>query len=193
MLAIDQALSTQVFAICLQKIEGGRHKYAVRKVQGEKRTARHLILLKKQARTPSRLSVISSTAPTTGHPALFIFTPTAGTGAQLRVALIAPPLIPVPPKDYGGTELFVAHLATALQESGVDVVVYTNGESTVPTTRRWLYESADWPIKQPEHSWVRDLNHTSWAINDVRATATSFMFSRRMRLRFRALLISLWY
>jgi glycosyltransferase involved in cell wall biosynthesis len=85
----------------------------------------------------------------------------------LRVALIAPALIPVPPVDYGGTELFVAHLATALQESGIEVVVYANGESTVAAERRWLYERAEWPIKNAEHAWIRDLNHTSWAVLDA--------------------------
>jgi glycosyltransferase involved in cell wall biosynthesis len=88
----------------------------------------------------------------------------------MRVALIAPPLIPVPPANYGGTELFVAHLARALQKSGVQVVVYTNGESTVPGERRWIYEQADWPIKEPEQAWIRDLNHTSWAINDAQTS-----------------------
>jgi hypothetical protein len=77
----------------------------------------------------------------------------------MRVALIAPALIPVPPVDYGGTELFVAHLATVLQELGVDVVVYANGESTVRVERHWLDEHAEWPIKHPEFAWIRDLNH----------------------------------
>lgn len=81
--------------------------------------------------------------------------------------MIAPPLIPVPPKEYGGTELFVAHLATALQEAGVEVVVYANGESSVEAERRWIYERAEWPIKHPEKAWMRDLNHTSWAVHDA--------------------------
>lgn len=85
----------------------------------------------------------------------------------MRVGLIAPPLIPVPPVDYGGTELFVAHLATALQELGVDVVVYANGESTVPVKRRSIYERAEWPIKNSEKAWMRDLNHTAWAIAEA--------------------------
>ena len=76
-------------------------------------------------------------------------------------------MISVPPADYGGTELFVAHLATALQELGVDVVVYANGESTVPVTRRSIYERAEWPIKDSENAWIRDLNHTSWAFADA--------------------------
>lgn len=85
----------------------------------------------------------------------------------MRVGLIAPPLIPVPPVDYGGTELFVAHLATALQELGVDIVVYANGESTVPVKCRSIYERAEWPIKNSEKAWMRDLNHTAWAIAEA--------------------------
>lgn len=65
----------------------------------------------------------------------------------MRIGLIAPPLIPVPPADYGGTELLVAHLASALQKLGVEVVVYANAESTVPVKRRSIYERAEWPIK----------------------------------------------
>jgi len=85
----------------------------------------------------------------------------------MRVALIAPPMIAVPPADYGGTELFVAHLATALEELGVEVVVYANGESTVPVKRRSIYERVQWPIKNPENAWIRDVNHTSWAVADA--------------------------
>ena len=50
----------------------------------------------------------------------------------MRIGLIAPPFISVPPAKYGGTELFIAHLACGLKKLGHDVVVYTNGESTVP-------------------------------------------------------------
>ena len=49
----------------------------------------------------------------------------------MRVALVSPPFLPVPPKKYGGTELFIAQLAEGLKSAGIDVVVYTNGESTV--------------------------------------------------------------
>lgn len=85
----------------------------------------------------------------------------------MRVALIAPPMIAVPPSDYGGTELFVAHLATALEAIGIEVVVYANGDSTVPVTRRSIYEHSEWPIKNPEHAWIRDMNHASWAVQDA--------------------------
>jgi glycosyltransferase involved in cell wall biosynthesis len=89
---------------------------------------------------------------------------------HLRIGIIAPPLIPVPPTDYGGTELFVAHLATALQDLGVEVIVYANGDSTVAVARRWLYQRADWPVKEPAHAWIKDLNHISWALDDANGT-----------------------
>lgn len=85
----------------------------------------------------------------------------------MRIALIAAPFIAVPPAEYGGTELFVGQLAEGLSKAGVDAVVYANGESTVQAERRWLYERSQWPIKQPERAWLRELNHTSWAVRDA--------------------------
>src|SRR5438067_10641254 len=84
----------------------------------------------------------------------------------MRIALIAPPFISVPPKDYGGTELFIAQLAEGLQERGFDVVVYTNGESTVNVEKRWTYEKAQWPIKWEGHDYLKDMEHSAWAIHD---------------------------
>lgn len=92
------------------------------------------------------------------NPHLFVDT--------LRVALIAPPFISVPPADYGGTELFIAQLAEGLVRKGLNVVVYANGESTVNAERRWRYEHAEWPIKSDHHSWLKELDHTAWAIHD---------------------------
>jgi glycosyltransferase involved in cell wall biosynthesis len=85
----------------------------------------------------------------------------------MRIALIAPPFIPVPPKAYGGTELFIAHLAEGLEKLGFKVVVYANGESTVNTERRWLYKRSQWPIEGEIYDNMRDLNHTAWAVKDA--------------------------
>jgi glycosyltransferase involved in cell wall biosynthesis len=71
---------------------------------------------------------------------------------------------------YGGTELFVGQLALGLKAIGIDVVVYTNGESTLPMEKRWLYEKAQWPIEGEMYDNLKDLNHTSWAIRDAAAT-----------------------
>lgn len=85
----------------------------------------------------------------------------------MRVALIAPPFIPVPPREYGGTELFIGHLAGELQRQGVQVVVYTNGESTLGVEKRWVFERSQWPIRNQEYAQLKDLEHTSWAVADA--------------------------
>ncbi len=85
----------------------------------------------------------------------------------MRVALVSPPFLSVPPKKYGGTELFIAQLAEGLQDSGIDVVVYTNGESTVGVEKRWLYPEQQWPISGEVFDNLQDFNHASWAIADA--------------------------
>jgi glycosyltransferase involved in cell wall biosynthesis len=85
----------------------------------------------------------------------------------MRIALIVPPFIPVPPTHYGGTELFAAQLAVGLDRLGFEVVVYTNGESTVPVEKRWIYADSQWPITAEIHNSLRDINHGAWAVADA--------------------------
>jgi glycosyltransferase involved in cell wall biosynthesis len=88
----------------------------------------------------------------------------------MKIALIAPPFVSVPPLRYGGTELFIAHLAERLQKLGNEVVVYANGESTVDAPVRWLYQKERWPIQGGPDDDLRDLNHTTWAVADAACT-----------------------
>lgn len=60
-------------------------------------------------------------------------------GRPLRVGLIAPPWLPVPPGQYGGTELVVDGLARGLARRGVEVVLFTTGDATCPVERRRLH------------------------------------------------------
>jgi glycosyltransferase involved in cell wall biosynthesis len=83
----------------------------------------------------------------------------------MRVAIIAPPFIPVPPVAYGGTELFVAHLAEGLHNLGHDVTVYANGESRVRCNVRWLYARGEWPPADPGASHLKNADHTAWAFH----------------------------
>lgn len=85
----------------------------------------------------------------------------------MRIALIAPPFIAVPPQKYGGTELFVAVLANALHARGHDVIVYANGDSRVNCELRWRYRHAQWPIVDPSMGPLDNLDHTAWAIHDA--------------------------
>jgi len=85
----------------------------------------------------------------------------------MRIALIVPPFIAVPPRNYGGTELFIAALAQGLQESGIEVVLYTNGQSTLPVEKRWIYEKEEWPISSHVEKNLKTLAHCAWAIRDA--------------------------
>lgn len=85
----------------------------------------------------------------------------------MRIALIAPPFIPVPPRIYGGTELFIAYLAEGLKKHEMEVVVYSNGQSTVAVEKRWLYEKPQWPIEGELYANLKDINHTAWAVRDA--------------------------
>ena len=88
----------------------------------------------------------------------------------MRVAVVAPPFISVPPRRYGGTELFIAQLAAGLQKAQIEVVVYANGESSAGAETRWLFPKAQWPLKGEVYDNLKDLNHTTWAIKDAART-----------------------
>ncbi len=87
----------------------------------------------------------------------------------MRIALVVPPFIAVPPKHYGGTELFVAELAEGLRAEGHHPVVYTVGESTVDCEIRWRRPRGVWPIESALESSLEDLDHASWACKDAAA------------------------
>ena len=85
----------------------------------------------------------------------------------MRIALIAPPFIPVPPQGYGGTELFIAHLAEGLTDSGHQVVVYSNGQSRLRCEVRWMFREKDWPPRELAGMALKNLDHAAWAIRDA--------------------------
>ena len=57
----------------------------------------------------------------------------------MRIGLIAPPWLPVPPPGYGGTEVVIDNLARGLQSLGHDVRLFTVGDSTCPVPLEFLY------------------------------------------------------
>jgi glycosyltransferase involved in cell wall biosynthesis len=55
----------------------------------------------------------------------------------MRIAIIAPPWVPVPPPAYGGIETVLDALATGLQALGHDVLLYATGDSTCEVPTAW--------------------------------------------------------
>lgn len=60
----------------------------------------------------------------------------------MRIGIIAPPWVPVPPPAYGGTEAVLATLASGLAAAGHDVVLFATGDSTCDVELRYAFETA---------------------------------------------------
>jgi glycosyltransferase involved in cell wall biosynthesis len=61
----------------------------------------------------------------------------------MRIGLLAPAWLPVPPPLYGGTEAVIDRLARGFQRAGHEVVLYTTGDATCPVPRRFVLEFAE--------------------------------------------------
>jgi glycosyltransferase involved in cell wall biosynthesis len=80
----------------------------------------------------------------------------------MRIALLSPPFISVPPKNYGGTELVIYELAEGLAQRGHDVTLFGTGDSHTSAKLRSIYPKAQWP---PDA--LTDANQVSWALSEV--------------------------
>jgi len=60
----------------------------------------------------------------------------------MRVVLVAPPWVPVPPPAYGGTEAVIDTLARGLMAAGHDVLLFASGDSTCPVPVASVYREA---------------------------------------------------
>jgi glycosyltransferase involved in cell wall biosynthesis len=60
----------------------------------------------------------------------------------VRIAVIAPPHLAVPPVGYGGTEAVLDGLCRGLRIAGHDVLLVTTGDSTCPVERTWCFEES---------------------------------------------------
>lgn len=64
---------------------------------------------------------------------------------NLRVAMIAPPWLPIPPKGYGGVENVLYALVPALQKLGAEVELFTIGDSKLRSVKKhWLYRTGQY-------------------------------------------------
>lgn len=65
--------------------------------------------------------------------------------ANLRIAMIAPPWLKMPPDGYGAIEAIVDHLTIQLQSLGVTVELFGTGDSSTPADKlHWYYEDGQY-------------------------------------------------
>lgn len=83
----------------------------------------------------------------------------------MRIGLIAPPWLAVPPPAYGGTEVVIDHLARGLAARGHEVRLFASGDSTCPVKRSSLYAEAlgIWP----DEAALAELRHVSAAYQEL--------------------------
>lgn len=83
----------------------------------------------------------------------------------MRIGLLAPPWLPVPPPKYGGTESVIDRLARGFQAAGHDVTLFTTGDASCPVPRRWVV-----PESTPDEigSAVVEQFHVAHAYEELR-------------------------
>jgi glycosyltransferase involved in cell wall biosynthesis len=75
----------------------------------------------------------------------------------MRIGVLAPPWVSVPPPRYGGVETVVDSLARGYQAAGHDVLLFTVGDSTCAVPKLHLYDQA--AEGDPAGSTVTELVH----------------------------------
>ncbi len=84
----------------------------------------------------------------------------------MRIGLICPPWLAVPPKGYGGIEWVVALLADGLAEAGHDVTLFATGDSETKAELEFVFAEA--PGSAAINDIVLDATHTMFAMRDAR-------------------------
>lgn len=84
----------------------------------------------------------------------------------MRIALIAPPWVPVPPLAYGGTEAVIDRLARGFQTEGHEVLLYTTGDSTCPVARQWCLAKSEGMRMGSVVPELRHIIHAYEAVKD---------------------------
>lgn len=98
----------------------------------------------------------------------------------MQVAQIAPPWIPVPPVTYGGTELMVAALIRGLKERGVEVWLFSAGDSSLDVPQYGHFLHSFWPPDKfsenlhLSHAFARLRQRPPWVIHAHLENAAGF-------------------
>lgn len=85
----------------------------------------------------------------------------------MRIAIVAPPWVPVPPPAYGGTENVLDTLARGLTRAGHEVQLCTTGDSTCPVARSSVFERAIGIGSGNSVDEIRHVIHAYSAIQDA--------------------------
>ena len=80
----------------------------------------------------------------------------------MRIAIVSTPFVRVPPRGYGGTELFCGHLAEGLLRLGHRVTLFATGDSEFSGDLKAHVPRAHWPPSDDV-----DVAHLRWSLNEI--------------------------
>ena len=106
----------------------------------------------------------------------------------MRIAIIAPPWVPVPPPAYGGTEAVLDNLARGLHDAGQEVLLFATGDSTCEVDVKWIREHAAGMVGTGSATELHHVINAYEAVVDWRAdvvhdhTLVGPVYSRRFDL-----------
>lgn len=101
----------------------------------------------------------------------------------MRIALVAPPWLPVPPPLYGGTEAVIDRLARGLVGAGHEVCLFATGDSTCPVPLAWSFETAMAGQMGDSVTELRHLVHAYEAVQDFEIIHDHTVFGPNYSLR----------
>lgn len=84
----------------------------------------------------------------------------------MRVLLVAPPWLPVPPPAYGGTEVVLDNLARGLRAAGHEVLLFATGDSTSAVPIRWVLPRAVGTVGPGPATELAQVIHAYEAVSD---------------------------
>jgi glycosyltransferase involved in cell wall biosynthesis len=85
----------------------------------------------------------------------------------MRIGIVAPPWLPVPPSAYGGTENVLDTLARGLSDAGHQVLLCTTGDSTCPVKKTFTLERAVGVGSGSSVDEIRHVTHAYSQLEDV--------------------------
>lgn len=114
----------------------------------------------------------------------------SSTTQSLRIGILAPPMIPIPPPAYAGTERIIAVLAAELERRGHRVTVFASGDSdpagqlvAVMPDSTWKHdgEGGGMPglVLSTAHAWRQQ---DRFDVVHSHVEAAGFLFARYARL-----------
>ncbi|HEX7259597.1 MAG TPA: glycosyltransferase, partial [Candidatus Saccharimonadia bacterium] len=91
--------------------------------------------------------------------------------SQLRVAMIAPPWLTIPPKGYGGIEYVLHGLVQELEKRGVQITLFTVGDADISVfDQKSIFKKDMHPyLGLPFYeAAVIPLSHITFALNQIK-------------------------